>query len=125
MVRPHKCRLIDAEPGFTLFKPAGVPAHELDVIELPLDELEALRLADFEGLYHEAAAERMGVSRATFGRLVAAGRAKTAQALIHGKALAFSGGAVVVARLCVRCGRRCPRRRPHCPKCTNDRTPTE
>ncbi len=61
MARPHKCRLIALEPGVTLFKPAGKPLRELEVLTLRLDELEAMRLADVAGLYHEEAAERKGV----------------------------------------------------------------
>jgi len=56
MPRPHKCRQIAGPPTATAFKPLGVPGRLLDVVELRLDELEALRLADFEGLYHDAAA---------------------------------------------------------------------
>lgn len=94
MPRPHKCRLISNPPAATAFKPAGVPASELDAVELRLDELEALRLADLEGLYHDAAAERMGVSRPTFGRLIQAARHKVATALLNGRMLVFHGGSV-------------------------------
>ena len=45
-MRPRKCRRIDLDPATTVFKPAGIPMHQLDSIELGLDELEALRLAD-------------------------------------------------------------------------------
>ncbi len=69
--------------------------RELPVVRLDLDGLEALRLADLEGLYQEAAAEQMGVSRATFGRIVATARARVAEALLEGKALRIGGGAVV------------------------------
>jgi predicted DNA-binding protein (UPF0251 family) len=66
----------------------------LDEVMLGVDEFEAIRLADLEGLYQEVAAERMGVSRQTFGRIVAAGRAKVAEALVKGKALRIEGGVV-------------------------------
>ena len=79
-----------------LFKPAGVPLASLEVRQIALDEVEALRLADVEGLYHEAAAEHMGVSRATFGRIVAEARRKVAEALIGGHALRLHGGNVVM-----------------------------
>jgi hypothetical protein len=58
------------------------------------DELEAIRLADFEGLYQEEAAERMHVSRQTFGRIIASARRKVAQALTEGKALRIEGGEI-------------------------------
>jgi len=62
----------------------GVPASSVDGVVLALDEYEAIRLADFEGLYQEQAAERMGVSRQTFGRTIEAARRKVAQALVQG-----------------------------------------
>ncbi len=77
-----------------MFKPAGIPARMLDEVVITLDELESVRLADFEGLYQERAAELMGVSRPTFGRIVEAARRKIADALIHGKLLRIAGGAV-------------------------------
>jgi predicted DNA-binding protein (UPF0251 family) len=78
-------------------------------IVLGLDELEALRLADLEGLGQEEAGKRMGVSRATFGRIVESARKKTAQALVQGAALRVEGGAVTMAGsrefACGQCGR--------------------
>jgi predicted DNA-binding protein (UPF0251 family) len=59
----------------------------LEEVCLSLDEVEALRLADHEGRYHEEAAREMKVSRATFGRIVNEARRKVARALIQGKAL--------------------------------------
>jgi uncharacterized protein len=60
---------------------------ELEEVALILDELEAVRLADYEGRYHEDAAREMKVSRATFGRIVKEARHKIAEALTQGKAL--------------------------------------
>jgi predicted DNA-binding protein (UPF0251 family) len=59
----------------------------LDEVVLAPDETEALRLADLEGLYHADAARQMGISRQTFGKIVAQARKKVATALIGGKAL--------------------------------------
>ncbi len=78
------------------FKPAGIPMRQLDVLVLGLDELEAIRLADLQGLYQDAAADSMGISRTTFSRLVASARHKVAEALIDGKALHIEGGVVEV-----------------------------
>jgi len=69
------------------FKPRGIPLSGLDEVNLEIDELEALRLADYEGLYQQEAAARMNVSRATFGRIVEAAHRKVADAILHGKAL--------------------------------------
>ena len=59
----------------------------LPVIQLNLDELEALRLCDLLGLDQESAGERMGVSRGTVQRLLSSARAKVADALVNGKAV--------------------------------------
>jgi len=60
---------------------------ELEEIYVTLDELEAIRLADYEGRYHEDAAREMKISRATFGRIVNDARHKVAEALTRGGAL--------------------------------------
>jgi predicted DNA-binding protein (UPF0251 family)/predicted Fe-Mo cluster-binding NifX family protein len=67
---------------------------ELDETVLTLDEFEALRLADLDGLYQEQAAESMGVSRPTFSRIMDTAHHKVADALVHGKALRIEGGPV-------------------------------
>lgn len=95
MTRPCCPRRIGFVPGTTYFKPAGVPLRTLAEVVVSLDELEALRLADLEGLYQEEAAGRMQVSRPTFARIVEAARRKVADALIHGKALRLEGGSVI------------------------------
>jgi len=95
MPRPFCNRRIAFVPGVTYFKPAGVPLRELEEVALALDELEALRLADLEGLYQEQGAREMGVSRATFARIVESARWKVAHALTSGKALRLEGGPVI------------------------------
>lgn len=108
MPRPKHCRRVSSMPCCKLFKPAGVPASSLAEIVLPVDEFEALRLADYEGLYQEAAAERMGVSRQTFGRIVEAARTKVAKALVEGLTLRIEGGEVEMVEVrtfnCAACG---------------------
>ena len=92
MPRPKKCRIIHAEPAVAYFKPRGVPLRELTEVDLSVEGFEAIRLADYEGLGHEAAAGRMRVSRQTFGRILAAGRLQVAKALVEGLALRIHGG---------------------------------
>jgi predicted DNA-binding protein (UPF0251 family) len=87
MARPKKCRLVGCSPGCYYFKPRGIPLFRLQEITLSLDELETLRLADEKGLYQEDGASRMGVSRATFGRILKGARQKVAEAILQGKAL--------------------------------------
>ena len=77
-------------------KPAGVPARDLEEVVLGFDEAEALRLADLEGFYQEAAARSMGVSRQTFGRIVESARRKVADAILNGKALRIEGGEIKI-----------------------------
>ena len=107
MPRPKRCRRIGAAPGSTYFKPRGIPLSELDEVVLGVDEFEAIRLADLEGLYQELAAEKMSVSRQTFGRIIAAAHQKVAEALVRGKALKIEGGSVELAEAktfsCGRC----------------------
>jgi predicted DNA-binding protein (UPF0251 family) len=92
--RPQCCRRVAGTPMASIFKPAGLPARYLDEIVLTLDEFEALRLADLEGLYQEQAALRMRVSRPTFGRILEVAHRKVADALVSGKALRIEGGPV-------------------------------
>jgi predicted DNA-binding protein (UPF0251 family)/predicted Fe-Mo cluster-binding NifX family protein len=79
-------------PGITYFKPQGVPMRDLNEVYLTLDGFEALRLADHEGLNHDAAAKKMAVSRQTFSRILAQARATVANALVSGLALCIQGG---------------------------------
>jgi uncharacterized protein len=87
MSRPKKCRYTKCTPGSYYFKPRGIPLIHLEEVTLTIDELEALRLADYEGLYHEEAAKQMNISRATFGRILDGARHKTVGAILLGNAL--------------------------------------
>jgi uncharacterized protein len=104
MPRPCKHRQVCGQPGPRLFLPAGVPPAELTWLELALDELEALRLADLAGLHQDEAALAMGVSRATLGRILASARAKVAAALVQGFGLRIGGGPVEMSGPGCRCG---------------------
>lgn len=87
MPRPKRCRRIGRCPEGRLFKPQGVPSRELEQVALGLDELEAVRLVDLEGLGQAEASSRMKVSQPTFSRVLAQGRRHIAEALVGGKAL--------------------------------------
>jgi predicted DNA-binding protein (UPF0251 family) len=95
VARPEKTRRVGYVADRRAFKPIGRPASTLEIEQLRLDELEALRLADLEGLYQEAAAERMGVSRPTFARILARARAAVARALVEERMLVVGEGPVV------------------------------
>jgi uncharacterized protein len=109
MTRPKFCRKIGYAPDVTYFKPKGIPASLLEEVQLTLDEFEALRLADFDGLYQDQAASRMNVSRQTFGRIIDSAHKKIADVLIHGKALKIEGGDVEITNAkkirCEKCNR--------------------
>lgn len=91
-MRPKKERTIQCEPGERCFKPLCRPLSKLKAVCLTLDEFEAIRLADVEGLKQEDAAERMRVSRPTFSRIFSSARAKVADALVNIKAIRIEGG---------------------------------
>lgn len=92
MPRPRKCRRIEQSPKVDYFKPRGVPLMDLTEVYLALEGLEALRLSDLEGLTADRAAERMEVSRHTFGRILAEARRVVTEALVLGQALRIEGG---------------------------------
>lgn len=95
MPRPRCCRFIERDPCVRMFKPCGVIMRDLPVVDLPVDGLEAMRLADLEGMTSEQGAELMGVSRHTFGRMLAQARRAAAEALVHGHALRIAQSANV------------------------------
>jgi uncharacterized protein len=99
------CKRVEEMPGVTYFKPRAVPLAALEEVRLSVEELEALRLAHREGLYQQAAAERMGVSRATFGRVLDAAHRKVTRALVEGCALRIEGGSFCMTgpELCEHC----------------------
>lgn len=128
MPRPHKCRKICSNPDVVYFKPAGMRMHDLEEVVITLDEFEAIRLADYEGLYQEKAAEQMNVSRQTFGNIINSAHKKIADFIINAKALQISGGMIEISPemeryfLCRNCehqfeapfGTEKPK---HCPSC--------
>lgn len=94
MPRPRHCRRVAYLPQVTFYKPRGVPLSVLQLVNLTVDELEAVRLADLEGMHQEQAAEKMNISRQTFGRIVESAHKKIADALVNGKALSIEGGPI-------------------------------
>ena len=103
MPRPPRSRRVHGPPRFVSFKPAGVPRRMLEQVLLRVDQFEALRLADYEKLSQADAAEAMGISPATFSRLIESARYSLAQAIIEGKRLDIEGGAVDYVHTLQRC----------------------
>ncbi|MBD3311880.1 DUF134 domain-containing protein [archaeon] len=87
MPRPRRMRRVLFKPDVTYYKPAGVPVRVLEEETLCMEEMEALRLCDMEGLKQEEAAKKMGVSQPTLFRTLSVARKKLASAVIEGKAI--------------------------------------
>lgn len=85
----RRCRKFE---GAEIFKPAGTPMNQLPLTEIELDELEAMRLCDKEGMDQTEAAEEMEVSRGTLQRLLYSGRKKVVDSFINSKAISFQTG---------------------------------
>ena len=130
MVRPQKDRRVAFNPAISYFKPRGIPMMQLEEVRLTVDEREAIRLSDLLGMSHEEAGHCMGVSRATFGRIIQSGRKAIADALINGKAINIEGGKyklIMEARIfmCRKCDKKWEEpkgtgRPKSCPKCHHD-----
>ncbi len=92
--------------------------HDLIEVHLGIDGWEALRLCDHEGLDQEQAAEHMGVSRPTLGRILDRARKLLAQMLVEGCSLVIDLPTEAV-QACADCG--CTRPGPaaltRCPAC--------
>ena len=112
MSRPKRLRRLTFSPPAHSFHPADEEQCliQRELIVITMDEFEALRLADLECHSQVEAAKKMGISRATFGRIVESGRSKVARALVHGFRLEIAGGAFMFGRgrhlQCPRCKRR-------------------
>ncbi|MEW6034336.1 MAG: DUF134 domain-containing protein [Chloroflexota bacterium] len=103
MPRPTKCRRVAFIPEVTYFKPAAIPLRALEEVQLSVEEAEAIRLKDLEGLEQEECAEKMSVSRPTFQRVLGLARQKVADALLNGKAIRIEGGSFELAVRRFRC----------------------
>ena len=64
----------------------------LEETRLSLDEFEALRLCDLEGMNQEEAGDAMGVSRGTVQRILVKARARVVDALLNQKLLVLLDG---------------------------------
>ena len=82
-----RCRKVCCSPTHRVFKPQQIPVRYLDIVDLRLDELEALRLADMAGLTQLDAAKRMDVSQPTYNRILKSAREKVTRSIVQGCAL--------------------------------------
>jgi uncharacterized protein len=127
--RPRKCRYVEnPQPGkcFRVSQDTRIPR---DATIIFLDEIEAIRLADTEGLTQEEAALRMEISRPTFARLINEAHRKIADAILSGKSIVTEGDDATIEESVEKrifkcddcdhewgldCGAGCPDK---CPKC--------
>lgn len=105
MGRHHLYRRVNSLPQITYFKPGGIPLADLQEIQLLIEEAEAIKLKDLEGLEQEQCAQKMNVSRSTFSRILDSARLKIADALLNGKAIRIGGGNFEMAERRFRCVR--------------------
>ncbi len=91
-MRPKKTRWVKCLPGERCFRPECRKSAKLAGVEVSIDEFEALRLADLEGLTHARAAGLMKVSRPTFTRILSSAHMKVADGLVNIKAIKIEGG---------------------------------
>jgi predicted DNA-binding protein (UPF0251 family) len=103
MGRSQNWRRVSFVPEVSYFRPADIPQGILEEVSLTIDEAEAIRLKDLEGLEQEECADSMRVSRPTFGRILTSARRKLADALLTGKAIRIEGGNFEMAMRRFRC----------------------
>lgn len=87
MPRPRCRRRIRFRPNVRYYKPQGVPMRQLEVVELTIEEVEALRLKNIEDLDQIECAKRMNTSQSTFQRILSLAYKKITEAMVEGKAI--------------------------------------
>ncbi len=97
MVRPKKNRIVALNPDVLYFRPKVNGAGEPEEVIITVDEWESIRLSDLQGLSYEDAGKHMGISRATFGRIIQSARKTLADALVNGKSIKVEGGNYALA----------------------------
>lgn len=107
MPRPVKCRRVEHLPPYQRYKPAGIRCGNNEIVNLSIDELEAMRLKDVEGLSQAECAERMQVSRQTFQLILEKARKSVVSAITQGYEIHIQGGSYATPEDLRRCNRRC------------------
>ena len=122
MPRPRRIRYVDIPPRTKGFRP--MEQSVTTTVLLTLDQYEAIRIADLEGLSHSEAAEKMNISRPTFTRILESAHKKLADMLINSKQLIIEGGDIHFDNflfLCADCGYEfkssCLEKTNICPQC--------
>ena len=110
MPRPCKKRRVCFEPACRMFLPENA-CSKAPTLTMTVDEFEAIRLIDHEGMSQEECAKSMNVARTTVQAIYAVARAKLASMIVNGMALRIDGGDYVLCDegscICLQCGRSC------------------
>jgi len=85
--RPCLRRRISSQINSYYFKPQGIPMSSLDIIELTIEEVEAMRLKNIKNLDQIECARQMKTSQSTFQRILSSAYKKISQAIVEGKAI--------------------------------------
>lgn len=101
MARPSNPRRVCRVPEYKVFKPTGKGCSTREPVEMTLDEFEAIRLSDMDGLYQEDGSKRLGVSRQTYARILTEAHRKVATAMVEGRFLVIEGGNIELCRKCI------------------------
>ena len=107
MPRPKRKRKLGYLPENHRFCPDIYCKEGNREVIISLDELESIRLSDFEELEQTEASEKMDISRGTYQRILVSAHKKVADALIHGRAIKVEGGSYTLndcSAHCQNCG---------------------
>ena len=99
MSRPRKYRRICKLPEVTSFSPTNdFIANDKNIIHLSVDEYEAIRLIDYEGMNQEECAKQMEIARTTAQKVYNEARKKISMMLIDGTGLNIEGGSYMICQ---------------------------
>lgn len=104
MGRPKRFRRIYQEPQIKCFKPVSDENIALiSPVKISVDEIEAVRIKDYEDFKQEIAADMMDISQSTFHRTLNSARKKIAKALVEGRMIKIQGGDFVTDKVRYKC----------------------
>ena len=92
MPRPRKRRNVCCLPLINEFVPIRTEGPKNEIVVMTVDEYEAIRLIDNEGLSQEECSDYMNVARTTAQQIYANARRKIARALVEGLPIQIKGG---------------------------------
>lgn len=101
MPRKRCCGWVEELPECRRFTPDKQGNKKPALVSI--EELEALRLKDVEGLEQADGAQAMGMTRPTFQRLLQRARQKIALALVTGQTIQIEGGNYMVKNRVFEC----------------------